>query len=226
MKIRKNNYLLILNIIHTLMSCGIWVITLSGSLFDGDSMIIGIAIDLITLLAVIGMWLLYALPSPKAAVILFRIKSILKLILIICVSFVVMIILLAALDCAHSLSGNEGGAPLPEKLKIIVPFLSLIVLSIFYLVIYQILLSYINKRVINKPMMIIAFIFNVILCLCGIVFTISSLLQLFGNGPIINVDLINNFRGISQYIFIVVLFLYISYKGFTSFLLMKNIAKK
>lgn len=226
MKIKNNIYLLILNIIHTLMCIGIWAVTITYAMNNNDLLFVGFVIILITILAITGMWLLYSLPSSKAAVILLRIKSIFKLIFIVCLSFVIMILLLAAIDCSHSLSGNEGGAPLSSKLPVIIPFISIFVLSVFYLVIYQILLSYINKKKVNRPIMIMAFIFNVLLCLFGILLTVSSLMQVLGNAPLINFDLISELHGVIRYVFIGVLVLYIGYKGLTSFLLMKTIVKK
>ena len=178
MEIRKNKNLLILNIIHSLMCVSLLFVTFAGGLIDSGNLFFCAVILVITILAVTGMWLLYCLPTPKAAVILFRIKSIFKVIFIIFVSFIVMILLLAALDCSYSVSGNEDGAPLAEKLKIVIPFFGIVILSVFYLVIYQILLSFIKKAIVNKPIMIMNFIFNVLLCLCAIVIEVQMIQQI------------------------------------------------
>lgn len=226
MKTNKNLYLLILNIIHSTLILGLYTFLVSYYMTGEGNIPLFLIIFVITILSVIGMWLLYILPSAKAALIILRIKSILKVIFTISFIVVLLFLLLIVQECSHSFGSNKGEVQLEDKLSIIIPFLVMIGFSIFYFVIYQIILVYIKKQKVNKPIYIMTFICNVILFIFIGLYLCFSLIEVQIGFITFSDDFLSIDNNLTKLIFIGVILLYLVYKSYLSFLLMKLVCRK
>lgn len=228
--INKKNKLFILSIIYSVFAfCFVlWqgiglVLNIEGIT---DSIVIMIPIIFI-IMSTISLWCLTVNNESKAGFVLLRIKSILKYIYIVVVSLFLILLLLVIQDCSHSMGSPDEKLGVFDKLKVIYPFILLIIFATSYLIFHNIMLSIIKKEQSNKGLMIIYVIHNAVVVIISIVLTVQSIITKEG----IVSEILNNLYSSDNLIigyagYIVVILMYIVILIFSSYLVLEKIYKK
>lgn len=193
----------------------------------GQMEIANFIITLIPLLFIImtsiSLWLLTVEKNTKAALILLRVKGILKYIYIIAASIFICFLLLIIQDCSHSIGSPDANLSFIDKAKIVYPFTLLILFATIYLVFYNIMLSIVNNENPNKALMTIYGCLNICIIIILVVLGIINIIKKEGIYISIVSYVINNANNFGYIVFIGMIIIYIAMLSYSIYLLFNKI---